>query len=142
MDEQIKEIKNICRIEYYSAIKNETMKFSDKWMERSRRRPNTTVWLNKHRNELATGDILLHLQISALLSHPQRSFLLQQTGTITETHSSTMCRVRDLGMLSLLCITCIKYLHLEGLGDLVGEEVNRLYQPEGMEDSKEANEAL
>ena len=50
MDEQIKEIKNICRIEYYSAIKNETMKFSDKWMERSRRRPNTTVWLNKHRN--------------------------------------------------------------------------------------------
>ena len=46
---------------------------------------------------------------------------------IQKPQTDTMFRVRDLGMLSLLCITCIKYLHLEGLGNLVGEEVNRLY---------------
>jgi hypothetical protein len=38
--------------------------------------------------------------MSALLSHHQRSFLLQQIETNTETHSQTSCRVRDLGTLS------------------------------------------
>ena len=39
---------------------------------------------------MISSDILLDSEISALLSHHQRSFLLQQTGANTEAHSQTL----------------------------------------------------
>lgn len=40
---------------------------------------------------MTPNGILLYLQIRALLSHPQRSFLLQQMGMNIDTNSQTLC---------------------------------------------------
>lgn len=44
---------------------------------------------------MAPIDILLYSQIIVLLRHHQRSFLLQQMGRTTETHSLTVNRMRE-----------------------------------------------
>jgi hypothetical protein len=44
-----------------------------------------------------TPIIYFYILISALLSYHQRSFLLKQMRTNTETHSQTLCKVRYLG---------------------------------------------
>lgn len=47
---------------------------------------------------MTPNEILLYSQISTLLSHHQKSFLLQQMGTNTETHSQKLCREKHREM--------------------------------------------
>jgi hypothetical protein len=50
----------------------------------TRVKPNTTVLLKECIIKMIPNNILLYSQIYALLSHQQKSFLLQQMGTNTE----------------------------------------------------------
>lgn len=42
-----------------------------------------------------TDGVLLYAQMSTLLSHLQRGFLLQQMGTDTESQSQTLCKEQE-----------------------------------------------
>jgi hypothetical protein len=44
---------------------------------------------------MTPGDILLYAQMSALLSHLERGFLLQQMRTDTKTQRQTLCKERE-----------------------------------------------
>lgn len=55
-------------------------------------KPNITVLLKEHGYKMIFNNVLLKSLISILLSHLQRSFLLQQMGTNTETHTWIMNR--------------------------------------------------
>ena len=46
----------------------------------------------KHIDKMTPNDILTYSKINSFLNHHQRSFLLQQIGTNTETHSQTLHR--------------------------------------------------
>ena len=52
--------------------------------------PNMTAKKEEKVNEMIS-DILLHSQISTLLSNHQRSFLLQQMGAKAEIYGETLC---------------------------------------------------
>ena len=65
-----------------------------------RLKQNIIVLLKELSRKMTANDALLYSKISAVLSHPQRDFLLQQRRTNPETHSQT-CRVKDLGTLNL-----------------------------------------
>ena len=53
---------------------------------------NTT---GQKKKKKTTNDILLYSYIDTLFNHHQKSFLLQQVGTDTETHSQTLHRDRE-----------------------------------------------
>lgn len=58
-------------------------------------------------NKMTPNDLLYSL-INALLSHPQRSFLLHQMGKNTQPEN--MQRPRDLGTVSSKWEICIKFI--------------------------------
>ena len=87
-------------------------------------------------NKIIPNDILLYSYIGALFSHHQRSFLLQQMKTNTETHGQTLGRRWET----------LEYSALNGMSPLdpslhssekpVEEKAERVQVPEGMEDIK------
>ena len=85
---------------------------------------------------MTPNDILLCLVIIALLSHHQRSFLLQQMGTNTEIHSWTHAESETVehGVLNGMSSSNPSP---RGSRDFT-EEAERLSEPAGMDDSKEA----
>lgn len=49
---------------------------------------------------MTPSDILLYLENSSLFNHQQRASVLQQMGTKIETHSLTLHRLRNFGILN------------------------------------------
>lgn len=83
---------------YTRAMVAQLVGLTNQYMRWNRHlRDQTAHRLRVKGNTTDLNDILLHSQSSILLSHHQRSFLLQRMGTNAETHSQTkMQKARDL----------------------------------------------
>ena len=84
---------------------------------------NAIVLLREHSNKMTPSDILLY----SLLGHHQRSFLLQQIGTKTETHAHT---IMQSGRPSALKGMSPSNPYLQGSEDSVEQEAGRMEEPE------------
>lgn len=78
-----------------------------------------------------------YTQICAMISYPQRSFLLQQMGSNTDTHRQTICRVRDLGLFSPKQEVSIKFLSSEHRNS-AEVEMGRMQETQEMENTKKS----
>lgn len=75
---------------------------------------------------MTPDDILLNSQISVLLIHQQKSFLLQSMARNTETHSRTMCRELETLEFSVINRVLPPKASPHGSGNSVEEEAERL----------------